>query len=82
MLEWIGSWPNWLQASWFAYITFHDFIQWGVIILFGYTVWGRRQKKKEMEDLIAHIHEELHQHIEEDSSFHSDLGQDGMTKGQ
>ena len=40
------------------------------------------KKKKEAEKLVKHIHEELHRHIEEDSSFHRDLGQRGMTKGE
>lgn len=81
MLEWVDSWPEWLQGIWFAYVTFHDLIQWAIIVLFGYTAWGQRRKKKEMEELIEHIHEELHQHIAEDSLLHKDLGQEGMTKG-
>lgn len=81
MLEWVNSWPDWIQGLWFTYVTFHDLIQWAIIALFGYTTWGQRRKKREMEDLIEHIHEELHQHIAEDSSFHEDLGQKGMTKG-
>lgn len=82
LLEWVQTWPDWLQAIWFVYVTFHDLIQWGVIILFGLTAWGQRRKKKQLEDLIEHIHEELHQHIAEDSSFHEDLGQVGMSKGE
>jgi len=82
MLEWVNSWPEWLQGLWFAYVTFHDLIQWAIIFAFGYTAWGQRKKKKEMEELISHIHDELHQHIDEDSSFHEDLGQRGMSKGE
>ena len=81
MLEWVNSWPDWLQGIWFTYITFHDFVQWGIMALLAHTAWGERRKKRELEEIIAHIHEELHQHITEDSAFHEDLGQDGMTKG-
>jgi len=81
ILEWVQTWPDWLQGLWFAYITFHDVIQWIIIILFGLTTWGERRKKKKLEDLIDHIHKELHNHIEEDSSLHKILGQPGMTKG-
>ena len=82
MLEWISSWPVWLQDIWFVYITFHDIIQWIIIFAFGLTAWGQRRKKKEVDKLLEHIHEELHRHIEEDSSFHHDLGQTGMTRGE
>ena len=81
MIEWIQTWPEWLQGLWFAYITFHDFIQWGIIALVGLTAWGQRREKKRLEALIEHIHEELHTHIEEDASLHEVLGQAGMTKG-
>lgn len=81
MLEWVNSWPDWLQGLWFTYITFHDFIQWGVMAVLAHTAWGQRKKKKELEDLIEHIHDELHRHIDEDASFHEVLGQGGMTKG-
>jgi hypothetical protein len=82
MLEWVQTWPDWLQTVWFAYVTFHDLIQWAVIVLFGLTAWGQRHKKRQLEELIEHIHEELHKHIREDSSFHEDLGQSGMTRGE
>ncbi len=49
--------------------------------LLAHTAWGERRKKRELEEIIEHIHEELHRHIAEDSAFHKDLGQDGMTKG-
>jgi len=81
MLEWVSSWPDWLQGLWFTYITFHDFIQWGVMLILAHTAWGQRKKKRELEELIEHIHEELHHHIDEDSSFHESLGQGGMTRG-
>ena len=81
MLEWILQHPV-LSEVWFAYVTFHDFIQWGIMAVLAHTAWGQRKKKKVLEDLIEHIHEELHSHIEEDSSFHEDLGQRGMTKGE
>ena len=81
MVEWIDTWPSWLQGVWFAYITFHDFIQWGIMGLLAHTAWGERQKKREVEKLLEHIHKELHTHITEDSLFHEDLGQSGMTQG-
>ena len=67
---------------WFVYITFHDIIQWIFIFAVGLTAWGQRRKKKEVDKLLEHIHDELHKHIEEDSSFHKDLGQLGMTQGE
>jgi len=82
MIEWIQSWPEWLQGVWFVYVTLHDFFQWGLIALFGITAWGQRREKKKLEVLVEHIHNELHAHIEEDSAFHQDLGQSGMTKGE
>ncbi len=82
MIEWFQTWPDWLQAVWFSYITLHDVVQWGIMALLARTAWGERKKKKEIEDLLEHIHEELHQHIEEDSSLHEELGQHGITKGQ
>ena len=81
MIEWFYNLPQWLQSTWFIYVTFHDFVQWGIIILIGYTAWGRRRQKTQMDDLIKHIHDELHQHIEEDASLHKDLGQSGISKG-
>ena len=80
MLEWILQYPV-LSEVWFAYVTFHDLIQWAIMIVLAHTTWGQRKKKKQLEELIEHIHEELHTHIAEDSSFHEDLGQSGMTKG-
>ncbi len=81
MLEWVNSWPDWLQGVWFTYITFHDFVQWIIMAIIARSAWGLRKKKREQEQIIEHIHKELHQHIAEDSSFHEDLGQKGMTKG-
>jgi len=82
MIEWIQTWPDWLQGLWLSYVTFHDFIQWAIIAIIAKTAWGQRQKKKELEELIDHIHEELHHHIEEDAARHAALGQGGMTKGK
>ena len=82
MLEWVNSWPEWAQGIWFFYVTFHDFIQWAALLAVSYTAWGKRQENKKLEALLEHVHAELHQHIEEDSSFHRDLGQRGMTKGE
>lgn len=82
MLEWITTWPAWLQDIWVLYVTFHDFVQWAIVFALGYTAWGRRREKKVLEELVEHIHEELHLHIDEDASFHENLGQRGMTKGK
>lgn len=81
MLDLVQTWPDWLQSVWFFYVTFHDLVQWGVVALVGLTAWGQRKKKEEADKLLEHIHNELHKHIEEDASFHQDLGQTGMTKG-
>jgi hypothetical protein len=67
---------------WLSYVTLHDFVQWAIIAIVAKTAWGQRKKKKELEELIDHIHEELHHHIDEDASRHDDLGQSGMTKGK
>ena len=80
MLEWVNSWPDWLQGIWFAYITFHDFIQWGIMLLLARTAWGQQKKKRESEKLLKHIHKELHEHIIEDALFHKDLGQGSMSE--
>jgi hypothetical protein len=80
-LEWLSNLPDWAQSLWLVYVTFHDLIQWAILAIVGVTAWGQRKKKKELEELVGHIHDELHTHIEEDSSFHHDLGQPGMTKG-
>jgi len=89
MLDWVQQWPDWLQAVWFFYITFHDLVQWGVLALIGMTVWGKRKRQQKhqatVEALaveIKHIHDEVHKHIEEDSSFHENLGQRGMSRGK
>ncbi len=81
MVEWVQSWPEWLQGLWLGYVTFHDLIQWAIVALLAKSAWGQRQKKKELESLIKHIHEELHLHIDEDALRHDELGQSGMTKG-
>ena len=85
MPTWIDSWPDWLATAWFFYVTFHDIVQWAVLALIGYTAWGKRKYKQELETLmleLQHVHSELHSHIHEDASFHEVLGQEGMTKGK
>ncbi len=82
MLEWINNWPDWLQSLWFLYITFHDIIQWVVMGLIGLTAWDQRRKKRLEEELVAHIHQELHTHMAEDAVLHADLGQQGMAQGE
>lgn len=78
-----------LQELWFYYVTFHDPIQWAVMLLVGWTAWGQRKKKQELHDLaielqteLDHVHEELHVHMQEDAKLHRDLGQDGITEGE
>ena len=46
------------------------------------TAWGDRQRKKELEAVIEHMHEELHVHMVEDAVLHENLGQKGMTRGE
>ena len=89
LLEWFESLPSWVQGFWFAYVTFHDLIQWSIMVIIGYTTWGQRQHKKELQDLVGklrdellHVHEEVHNHIDEDATLHKDLGQVGITRGQ
>jgi len=89
MFEWLQTWPDWLQNFWFLYITFHDLIQWGIMLIIGYTAWGQRRQKKELQELalvlqkeLNHVHGELHIHMHEDASLHADLGQRGMRKGE
>ncbi len=81
LMHWLMQEGSWQHSAWFIYVTFHDPVQWGIIALVGLTAWGQRREKKRLEALVEHIHEELHAHIEEDSSLHESLGQSGMTKG-
>lgn len=89
MFEWLQTWPDWLQSFWFLYITFHDLVQWVIMFIIGYTAWGQRRHKKELQELaldlqeeMKHVHGELHTHMQEDASLHADLGQRGMHKGE
>ena len=85
MFEWIQTLPEWVQWVWGFYVTFHDLVQWAVIGVLGYTAWGKKKHRAEIEEIaeeVAHIHEELHIHIDEDSSFHEKLDQTGMTRGK
>lgn len=89
MLEWFLDRPEWLKDLWFVYVTFHDLIQWGILIIIGYTAWDQRKQKRELRDLalilqeeLDHVHAELHGHMNEDASLHADLGQQGMNKGE
>ena len=86
---WVESWPEWAQALWFVYVTFHDLIQWALMLIIGYTAWGQRQHKKELQHLVdelreelEHVHEEVHAHMDEDASLHESLGQSGITRGE
>ena len=78
---------------WLIWVTFHDLVQWTIMAVLGLTVWGQRRKTREeaqrratiteaVREEVAHIHEELHQHILEDIELHEELGQDrGMSEG-
>jgi len=66
MIEWLQTWPGWLQGLWLSYVTFHDIIQWAVMLFLARTAWGERRKKQAAEELITHIHDELHRHVGED----------------
>jgi len=89
MFEWIQNWPDWLQGVWFAYVTFHDLIQWAIMVIIGWTAWGQRKHKQELQLLVnklkeelEHVHIEVHNHLEEDASLHESLGQSGISRGE
>jgi len=52
------------------------------MLLLARTAWGQRKKKRELEEILEHVHTELHEHIVQDAAFHEDLGQNGMAKGE
>jgi hypothetical protein len=60
------------HSLWFAYVTFHDLIQWGIMGIIGLTAYGQRKHKKELQSLVnelkkelAHVHDEIHVHLGE-----------------
>jgi len=60
------------HSLWFAYVTFHDLIQWGIMGIIGLTAYGERKHKKELQSLInelkeelKHVHDEVHIHLGE-----------------
>ena len=70
---------------WFFYVTFHDFFQWIIVSIIGVTAWGQRKHKKALQELVseiqkelAHVHAEVHFHIQEDSRRHEALGQSSL----
>ena len=76
MLEDIMTWlmikGSVQHGVWFAYVTFHDLIQWGVMGVIGLTAYGERKRKKELQSLVIelekeldHIHDEIHIHLGE-----------------
>lgn len=88
MLDWILAHPV-LSEVWFVYVTFHDLVQWALMLAIGYTAWGQRRKAQEKHELalalkveLDHVHEELHNHMEEDAQLHAHLGQGGMRRGE
>ena len=74
----------WVGSAWFIWVTFHDLVQWAVMALLGFTVLRQRRVMKDMvRKEVAHIHEELHKHIEEDIELHDELGQpQGLSEGK
>lgn len=72
MFDYFQQLPGWLQDLWFAYVTFHDLIQWIIMAIIGLTAYGERKHKKELQLLIAelreeleHVHDEIHIHLGE-----------------
>ena len=74
----------WASYAWFVWVTFHDLVQWTVMGFLGFTVLRQRRTMKDMvREEVAHIHQELHIHIEEDTELHGRLGQcKGLSEGQ
>jgi len=72
MFEYFNQLPTWVQSFWFAYVTFHDLIQWAIMGIIGLTAYGERKHKKELQSLITklkeeleHVHDEIHTHLGE-----------------
>ena len=81
-LQLANEYPT-LGSAWLIWVTLHDFAQWAIMLFFGLTIWGQRKKliAEAVKAEVAHIHEELHNHIAEDIEMHGQLGQDrGLTK--
>ncbi|MBD3260340.1 MAG: GNAT family N-acetyltransferase [Candidatus Altiarchaeales archaeon] len=89
-MTWLMTEGTWQHSAWFAYVTFHDLIQWAIVSILGLTAWGQRKHKEklnelviELKDELQHVHEEIHNHIDEDAALHADLGQEGkMSEGK
>lgn len=89
-MKWLMIEGSWQHSLWFAYVTFHDLIQWAIMTIIGLTAYGQRKHKKELQELVvelkdelAHVHDEIHFHMEEDAALHADLGQHGrMSRGE
>lgn len=87
-MSWLMSEGTWQHSLWFAYVTFHDLIQWGIVSILGLTAWGQRKHKEKLQDFIVelkeeleHVHNEIHNHIDEDAALHAALGQEGRMSG-
>ena len=72
MFEYFEQLPTWVQNFWFAYVTFHDLLQWGIMGIIGLTAYGQRKHKKELlsrvDELrkeLEHVHDEIHIHLGE-----------------
>lgn len=81
-MKWLMAEGSWQHSLWFAYVTFHDLIQWMIMTIIGLTAYGQRKHKKELQELVlelveelTHVCEEFHSHMEEDAALHADLGQ-------
>lgn len=89
-MQWLMTEGTWQHTVWFLYVTAHDLIMWIVMSIIGLTAWGQRRHKKELQELVVelreeleHVHEEIHTHMEEDAALHEDLGQSGrMSRGE
>lgn len=89
-MKWLMTEGTVQHSLWFVYVTFHDLIQWSIMTIIGLSAYGQRKHKREIQDLVVelreeleHVHEEIHNHIDEDAALHADLGQHGrMSRGE
>ncbi len=74
----------WVGYAWFIWVTFHDPVQWAVMAFLGITVLRQRRTMRDMvREEVNHIHEELHNHMQEDIELHNELGQpSGLSEGK
>lgn len=72
LMKWLMVEGSLQHSIWFIYVTFHDLIQWGIMGIIGLTAYGQRKHKKELQQLVAelrdeleHVHDEIHIHLGE-----------------